>query len=338
MREGEPIPPLYSAGIMTFVRSQRIGIVEASDLGFYVAVVLEREAYLHPLPMQNIPLLGLIQAALLGTLAVLLLWFQWRRPLRSVRYSVVKRTVRNLVFSFPGFALARLGMIPVPLAVSVWAHDQGLGLLNWIPVPGWLAAVLGFLLMDWAYYWWHVATHRVPLLWRFHHVHHTDLDMDMSTSVRFHFGEIIVSVPFRVSAVVLLGIPAKALIVYEIVFGCAALFHHSNWRLPLRLERILNMVFVTPRMHGIHHSIVRRETDSNWGTVFSWWDKLHGTLRRGIPQNEITIGLPAYRSAKELTLLKLMALPFKKPRPWELPDGSVPERNAEGDERNTMEA
>ena len=288
--------------------------------------------------MTTIPILDVYGALILGMLALVLLYCQWRRPLRPAQLSVVRRSVGNVVFSLPGSAAARLAMIPVPLAVSVWAHDQGVGLLNWIPVPGWLAAVLGFLLMDWAYYWWHWATHQVPLLWRFHHVHHTDLDMDVSTSVRFHFGEIILSVPFRVAVVLLLGVPFLALLIYEIGFGCATLFHHSNWRLPLRLERTLNMVFVTPRMHGIHHSIVRRETDSNWGTVFSWWDKLHGTLRRGIPQNEITIGLPAYRSEKELTLPKLMVLPFKKPRPWELPDGSVPERNTEAEEGNTMEA
>lgn len=288
--------------------------------------------------MKTIPLLDHYGALLLGILAIVLLWCQWRRPLRSVRHSVVARTVRNLLFSFPGFALTRLAMIPVPLAVSVWANDKGVGLLNWIPVPGWLAVVLGFLLMDWAYYWWHWATHFVPLLWRFHHVHHTDLDLDVSTSARFHFGEILLSVPFRVAAVLLLGVPFHALLIYEIGFGGATLFHHSNWRLPLRMERILNRVFVTPRMHGLHHSIVQRETNSNWGTVFSWWDRLHGTLRRGIPQKEITIGIPAYRTEEELTLLKLMALPFKKPRPWELPDGSVPERNAEGEAGNRMEA
>ena len=132
----------------------------------------------------------------------------------------------------------------------------------------WLAAILGFLLMDWAYYWWHYATHAVPFAWRFHNVHHTDLDLDVSTAARFHFGEILLSIPFRVVAVAPLGVPPLTYLIYEIAFESASLFHHSNWRLPLGVERFLNHVIVTPRMHGIHHSIVQRETDSNWGTIF----------------------------------------------------------------------
>lgn len=106
----------------------------------------------------------------------------------------------------------------------------------------------------------------------------------------------------------------------------ATLFHHSNWRLPIALERILNLIVVTPRMHGIHHSIVQRETNSNWGTIFCWWDKLHRTLRRDIPQGEVTIGVAAYRDERELTFGKLLALPFREQRPWRLPDGQQPDR------------
>jgi sterol desaturase/sphingolipid hydroxylase (fatty acid hydroxylase superfamily) len=116
------------------------------------------------------------------------------------------------------------------------------------------------------------------------------------------------------------------LIIFFIAFEAATLFHHSNWRLPIRVERILNLIFVTPRMHGIHHSIVQRETNSNWGTIFCWWDKLHRTLRRDIPQNEITIGVAAYRDEHELTVGKLLALPFREQRPWRLPNGEQPDR------------
>jgi sterol desaturase/sphingolipid hydroxylase (fatty acid hydroxylase superfamily) len=112
------------------------------------------------------------------------------------------------------------------------------------------------------------------------------------------------------------------------LFEAANLFEHSNWRLPIRLERILNHLFVTPRMHGIHHSIVQRETNSNWGTVFCWWDYLHQTLRRDITQDAITIGVAAYRDETELTLGKLFVLPFRAQRAWRLPDGEVPDRPA----------
>jgi sterol desaturase/sphingolipid hydroxylase (fatty acid hydroxylase superfamily) len=190
----------------------------------------------------------------------------------------------------------------------------------------WLMFMIGFVLMDWAYYWWHYAMHAVPLLWRFHNVHHTDLDLDVTTAARFHFGEIIASVPFRVIVVVLFGIAPVTLLVFEILFESASLFHHSNWRLPLALERRLNRVIVTPRMHGIHHSIVRCETDSNWGTIFSWWDRLHRTLRVDLRQDELEIGVAPYRDERELTLTHLWAMPFRAQREWRLPDGQVPVR------------
>ena len=116
------------------------------------------------------------------------------------------------------------------------------------------------------------------------------------------------------------------LLTFFIAFETATLFHHSNWRLPIGVERILNCVLVTPRMHGIHHSIVQRETNSNWGTMFCWWDKLHRTLRRDIPQDAITIGVPAYRDEKELTCGRLWLLPFQRQREWRLANGEQPER------------
>jgi hypothetical protein len=116
------------------------------------------------------------------------------------------------------------------------------------------------------------------------------------------------------------------LLVFFPALEMAILFHHSNWRLPIAVERLLNLVFVTPRMHRIHHSIVQRETNSNWGTIFCWWDKLHHSLRRDIPQDAITIGVAAYRDEQELTLGKLLALTFRQQRPWRLPGGEQPDR------------
>lgn len=124
----------------------------------------------------------------------------------------------------------------------------------------------------------------------------------------------------------LFGIPVPALLVYELAFESATFFHHSNWRLPLALERALNRVVVTPRMHGIHHSIVKRETDSNWGTIFSFWDRLHRTLRIDIAQDDLTIGVAAWRNEGDLTVGKLLGMPFGKQREWRLPTGEVPER------------
>ncbi len=255
-----------------------------------------------------------------------MLWLQWRFPLRRQHFSALHRLVRNFVLSIPGFAIVRLAMLPIPLAVAMWAQDRHIGLLNWVALLDWAACIATFLLMDYAYWWWHWANHMVPLFWRFHNVHHTDLDLDVSTAARFHFGEMIFSVGFLSLAVMLFGIAPIMLVVFFITFETATLFHHSNWRLPIKLERILNLIIVTPRMHGIHHSIVQRETNSNWGTIFCWWDKLHRTLRRDVPQDAITIGVAAYREEHELTLGKLFALPFREQRPWRLPSGELPER------------
>ena len=277
--------------------------------------------------MTPIPLLDYVGTPTFAMLLIVLLLMQVRRPLRRQRFATLRRAVRNFVFSTPAFLLLRLTLIPIPLAAAWWAQQHGFGLLHWLHASAWFAMLAGLLLMDWAYYWWHYATHVVPLLWRFHNVHHTDLDLDVTTAARFHFGEIVASIPFRVAAVVLLGIAPFTLLVFEIIFEAASLFHHSNWRLPLGLERALNRVIVTPRMHGIHHSIVRRETDSNWGTIFSWWDRLHQTWRVDVPQEQIEIGVAPYRDESELTVGRLWIMPFRAQREWRLPSGEVPVRN-----------
>ena len=276
--------------------------------------------------MKPIPLLDYLGSPIFVAIFALLLFLQWKWPLRPAHFSVLRRMVRNLGFSVPAFVLLRLLLIPLPLAHTLWAQRNGIGLLNWIRLPPVVAVIVAFLVMDWAYYWWHWANHRLPFFWRFHNVHHTDLDLDVTTAARFHFGEILLSVPYRLLLVVLLGVPPLIYLGFEIVFESATMFHHSNWRLSLGLERLLNHVIVTPRMHGIHHSIVERETESNWGTIFCWWDKIHGSLRRDISQAEITIGVAAFRDEHELTVGRLLTLPFKGQRPWRLPSGDVPER------------
>lgn len=276
--------------------------------------------------IKDVPLLNHFAGPFFATVFFILLLVQWKFPLRRQTFSRLRRLARNGVFSVPGFALARVSLVPFPLMTAVWAAHHHFGLLRLLPAPRWLAVVAGVLLLDYAYYWWHVGLHLVPFLWRFHNVHHSDLDMDVSTALRFHLGEVILSVPFRVTVVAAFGIDLWALIVFELIFETVTFFEHSNWRLPIRLERFFHYFLVTPRLHGIHHSIVERETNSNWGTIFCWWDKLHRTLRRDIPQDEITTGVAAYRDEKELTLGRLFILPFRRQRPWRLPGGEQPER------------
>jgi sterol desaturase/sphingolipid hydroxylase (fatty acid hydroxylase superfamily) len=276
--------------------------------------------------VQKIPLMDYVGRPLRACVFLALLLLQWRFPLRRQDFSVLHRLARNFVLSIPGFAIVRLAMLPIPIAVAVWAKEERVGLLNWLNLPFWIAIIATFLLMDYAYWWWHWVNHMIPLFWRFHNVHHTDLDLDVSTAARFHFGEMIFSIGFLSFAVVVFGIAPVMLVIFFIAFEGATLFHHSNWRLPIKLERLLNLIVVTPRMHGIHHSIVQGETNSNWGTIFCWWDKLHRTLRRDVPQDQITIGVAAYRDQNELTVGQLLILPFREQRPWRLPGGEEPNR------------
>jgi sterol desaturase/sphingolipid hydroxylase (fatty acid hydroxylase superfamily) len=153
--------------------------------------------------------------------------------------------------------------------------------------------VVSVLLLDYTLWWWHRLNHHVPLLWAFHRAHHEDPDLDVSTGIRFHPGELALSAFFRAAQVRILGIDEESLILWQRMLLVSILFHHSNTRLPERVDRALANVIATPRMHGIHHSTRREETDSNYASLFSWWDWLHGTMRLDRPQEEITIGAPA---------------------------------------------
>jgi sterol desaturase/sphingolipid hydroxylase (fatty acid hydroxylase superfamily) len=154
----------------------------------------------------------------------------------------------------------------------------------------------------------------VPFLWRFHVAHHADLDLSATTALRFHFGELALSVPWRALQVLAIGVNARELKLWQQATILSILFHHSNLRLPGALERAIAMLMMTPRLHGIHHSARQDETDSNWSSGSTLWDRLHGTLKTDVPQRALTIGVPAYRDPAELTLGNALALPFRPQR------------------------
>src|SRR5437899_5751638 len=198
-----------------------------------------------PPVVPRMPLMDYIGRPVLACMFLVLLLLQWRFPLRRQHFSVVHRLVRNFVLSLPGFAIVRFAMLPIPIAVAIWAEHRRIGLLNWLSLPGWAAGIATFLLMDYAYWWWHWANHMVPLFWRFHNVHHTDLDLDVSTAARFHFGEMIFSVGFLSVAVMIFGIAPMMLLVFFITFEAATLFHHSNCLFPINLDLVLILLVVT---------------------------------------------------------------------------------------------
>lgn len=233
-------------------------------------------------------------------------------PLRRRTHRLGPRFFVNLCVTTAAFLAGAMVVRPVAMALAEWAFEHDFGLILKITLPGVVQGVIGFILLDLTFYYWHRANHEIPILWRFHKVHHVDPDLDVSTSFRFHFGEVLYSTGFRAAQVLLLGIIPVTYLVYEIVFQCATMFHHSNLRLPLRMERWLNLFIVTPRMHGIHHSQIWKETDSNYSVVFRCWDWLHQTLRLNVPQESITIGVKGYQEREDNQLWNLLVLPFCK--------------------------
>jgi sterol desaturase/sphingolipid hydroxylase (fatty acid hydroxylase superfamily) len=266
---------------------------------------------------------------LIAVTAFALLLFVAERffPLRKATCSLLIRLFVNLAISAVTFIVAVGLLQPTVQAALRWSAGGSLGLVHLVALPGPVEFVLSLLLMDLTFYYWHLANHRVPILWRFHNVHHIDPDLDVSTAFRFHFGEILLSVAFSLLQVIFIGPSAWAFAFYQLLFQAEVLFHHSNVRLPIGVERLLNKVLVTPRMHGIHHSQIQRENNSNFGTVFPWWDRLHHTLRVNIPQDRVIVGIPGYSLRSDNTFWNALLMPFRKQRNyWIGPDGTSVER------------
>ena len=247
---------------------------------------------------------------------ILLFILEKKYQLRKRVQSRWKRIFINFIVSIPSFALLRFLFIPLMVWLALRNQQWHFGLNYLYDGPVWLKFAVAFLLLDYSLYIWHILLHKLPFMWRFHLVHHTDLDLDITTAFRFHFGELIASVFFRGAAVLLIGASPMVVLIYEIAFEAETQFHHSNMKLPFGFEKVLNLLIVTPRMHGIHHSVVKSQTDSNFSTIFSFWDRIHRTIRLNIRQDEIVVGVPVYADKNELTIGNLLKLPFTKIRKW----------------------
>jgi len=251
-----------------------------------------------------------------------LIWQERRRPLRRNTQPQPERQIRN-------FAIAALGALTVVTAESPLiqplarrAERNRWGLIGVIKLPVWVEAALALLLMDYTFYLWHVLLHRLPFLWRFHAAHHVDLDMDASTALRFHAGELLLSIPWRAAQVLFIGLTPFTFSLWQLWFALCVLFQHSNVHIPIGWERSINRLLVTPRMHGVHHSVVYEESNSNWSSGLTVWDYIHGTLRLNVPQQKIVIGVPAFQDPRTVSLLKVLTLPFREqPEYWRISDG-----------------
>ncbi len=249
-------------------------------------------------------------APLLAAAFVVLFLIERKRKLRKATQPVLKRGLTNSLVAIPSFGLLRFAFLPI--MVQLAARNKNFGINHILPGSEFMRTIYTFLLLDYGNYVWHVLNHKIPLLWRFHLIHHTDLDLDTLTAFRFHFGEMVGSVFFRGLFVLISGATAKQVLAYEFCFEAAAQFHHSNIKLPFKLETAVNRVIVTPRMHGIHHSVNKSETDSNYAVIFSFWDRLHHTFSSLLNRDQVVIGVPNYRDPKQMTAGYLLAMPFKK--------------------------
>lgn len=268
---------------------------------------------------------GMLRPVLVLLVGLGVVWLERRRALRRRREPVVRHTARNLAMAGLAAATAHLVEAPVVLPVAQRIANQRRGLVQQLDAPGWVRDLIAIALLDYTLYLWHILVHRIPLLWRLHLVHHVDLDLDASTGVRFHFAEIAMSVPWRAAQVRLIGASPRALTTWQSLTLASVLFHHSNTRLPLAWERAWSRVVVTPRMHGIHHSIVRRESDANFSSGLALWDWMHGTIRLNVPQQDIEIGVAAYRDPDQVGLAAALALPVRHDGDaWRLPGGAEP--------------
>ncbi len=204
-------------------------------------------------------------------------------------------------------------LLPIfAVGAALWAETQNIGLFHWLDTPPIISGVICFILLDLAIYAQHVASHKMSILWRIHKVHHSDIDLDVTSALRFHPIEIILSMLYKIALVVLLGAPAACVVIFEVILNGAAMFNHSNLNLSEKLDKHLRKIIVTPDMHRIHHSIIIRESDTNYGFNFSIWDKLFKTYTHAPEQghSEMILGLKEAQNEKPTKPLWTLLLPF----------------------------
>lgn len=252
-------------------------------------------------------------AGFFGVLVVMTL-VELASPRRPLSARKGPRWASNLALVVINTLAARLLIPLTAVGAALYAQEHGWGLLRLTDWPAWLEAMLAVIAFDLAIYAQHVLFHQVPMLWQLHLVHHADLDIDVTTGLRFHTCEILLSALFKLAVVAILGPSATAVVIFEVLLNATSMFSHSNVRLPLRAERMLRWVLVTPDMHRVHHSVRQEETDSNFGFNLPWWDYLFRTYRDQPAggHDGMTIGLQDLRDEREVDRLPgMLALPWR---------------------------
>lgn len=233
-------------------------------------------------------------------------------PRRVARIPRKGRWFANLVILGLNPLSVRLIFPVLPVTMALLATERHWGLLNNLDLPYWVKVAIGVIALDFSIYLQHILHHAVPTLWRLHMVHHADLDFDLTTGLRFHPIEIVISMGIKLMTVAALGPPVLAVLIFEVALNATSMFNHSNIHVPIAVDRVLRLFVVTPDMHRVHHSVIIRETNSNYGFNSPWWDRLFGTYKDQPEKGheEMTIGLSQFRDPKRLTLPCLILLPF----------------------------
>ena len=231
-------------------------------------------------------------------------------PYRKASVPKFKRWLINLSLAIINIGVLKLIFAFLTISTAVYVTDRQIGLLNMVQMPHWLKILVTIILMDLMGYIWHTLTHRIPVLWRFHRVHHTDLNMDVSTAVRFHVGEIILTAGVRVGVVYFIGGEYVGVFLFECILMLANQFQHSCLKVPKWFDSIFLVLFVPPSMHRIHHSVTLEERNTNFGAIFSIWDRMFGTLLTGVNQKQIWIGVDGHIQEKKLEIYHLVYMPF----------------------------
>ncbi|MDZ7715195.1 MAG: sterol desaturase family protein [Balneolaceae bacterium] len=226
-----------------------------------------------------------------------------------------KHLIANMALGLTNALIISVFFVGMWLWASNWTYEEGFGILNWLEsagMPYWGHVFGAVLLMDFWMYLWHVMNHKIPIFWRFHRVHHADPNMDVSTASRFHAGEIIFSSTLRIGIILLTGIYLWELLLYETIMFAVVQFHHADIALPEKLDKTLRAIIVTPAMHKVHHSRWQPETDSNYSSLFSFWDRIGKTFRLHNPLKTLRIGLDEFDSEEDRKVKGLFSMPFRK--------------------------
>jgi sterol desaturase/sphingolipid hydroxylase (fatty acid hydroxylase superfamily) len=251
-------------------------------------------------------------AAFGGVFAAMAAW-EFIVPRRKLAIGRGWRWPNNLGVVVVDTVLVRILFPTTAVGLALFAEAHGFGLFHVVALPAWVGVVASVVILDLAIYLQHVLFHAVPALWRLHRMHHADLEFDVSTGLRFHPIEILLSMLIKFAVVAALGAPALAVLIFEVLLNATSMFNHGNVRIPAGIDRVLRWLVVTPDMHRVHHSILARETNSNFGFNLPWWDRLFGTYRAqpAAGHEAMTIGIEQFRDPRELGLDRMLVQPFR---------------------------